>query len=544
MTAVANPFEALTRLLEAAIHGQEIPGPSPPALKENTMTPYEAVRERFNFPFELRPYQIEEVNRLSEGNIGIFHYTGSAGDQGDGLNTGHYDEPGTGKTAISTHQMLYQFEYHGVVHYIVLMPPILIPQWARWLRSITYKATAKRLTVTEWVGTPAQRKKLDTTSQFFLMSYQMFKNDWERLWEICEGKLVGVNGDEGHAVKNVESANHKAFHQFVGTERPRMVLTGTPLTKPGDAFGLCRLVAPGRYKNQRHFDRIHVAERDDYDKVTEWANLDVLAESMRINSSRILRREVQSQLPPVQFTPRVYDLDPAHRRLYERLSVEKLLEYDDGREINALNESALYAQLQQMVINWAYFEDDPGKRPAILDVIDQVMDEIGEGKKLAIAAHFVRSNQTLLGALQQYGAVAVYGEVSAKQKQAAISRFIDDPACRIIQLQPSSAGFGVDGLQHVCSDMLIVEAPTTAPPFWQVVARLDRDGQKEPVNCRIAIANKTVQVRMFKNLLANDSQINSVQRGFQDLKDAVLGDEEDDAPLQIQYARPETAEAA
>ena len=491
------------------------------------MTPYELVRDRFAFPFELRPYQIEEVNRLSEGNVGIFLYTGAAGDQGDGQNTGHYDEPGTGKTAISTHQMLYQLTFHWVNHYIVLMPPILIPQWARWLRSITIIATGQRLTATEYVGTPAQRKKLNPlATTFTLMSYQMFKNDFEILTEMFDGRIVGINGDEGHAVKNIESINHKAFYHWVGHDVPRMLLTGTPITKPGDAFGMCRIVAPGRYRNRRHFEQIHAGERDAYEKILTWNNLDVLAESMKINASRILRREVQDQLPKVQFTPIVYDLAPSHKKLYERLSVEKLLEYDDGREINAINESALYAALQQIVINWAYFEDDERVRPAVLDVIDEIFDEIGPTAKLAVAAHFQRSNRTLLAALEKYGVVAVYGEVSAKQKQEAIRRFIEDPNCRCILLQPSSAGFGVDGLQHVCSDMLIVEAPTTAPPFWQVVARLDRDGQTNPVNCRIAIANKTVQVRMFKNLLANDAQINSVQRGYQDLKDAVLGDEE------------------
>lgn len=506
------------------------------------MTPYEAIRERYNFPFELRPYQYEEVNRLSEGNQGIFLYTGDAGNQGDGVHAGHYDEPGTGKTAISTHQMLYQLEFHGVANYIVLMPPILIPQWARWLRSISRKGSNKPLSVTEWVGTPARRQKLDRSSTFFLMSYQMFKNDWEVLWEMFEGKRVGLNADEGHALKNHESANHKAVYQFLDGDRPVMILTGTPLTKPGDAYGYCRLIAPGRYRNQRHFERIHAGERDDYEKILTWENLDVLAESMRINSSRILRREVQDQLPPVQFTPIGYDLAPAHLKLYQQLSVEKLLEFEDGREINALSESALYAALQQIIVNWAYFDDDEGRVPAVLEVIDTVFEEIGPNAKLAIAAHFVRSNQTLLAALQKYGAVAVYGEVNAKAKQDAIARFIDDPNCRAILLQPSSAGFGVDGLQHVCSDMLIVEAPTTAPPFWQVVARLDRDGQKSPVNCRIAIANKTVQVRMFKNLLENDAQINSVQRGFQDLKDALLG--EGDAPTVYETNRKGALAAA
>ena len=486
-------------------------------------TPYAKVREAYDFPFELRPYQLEEVNRLSEGDLTKYRYLGASGDQGDGANAGHYDEPGTGKTAISTHQMLYTLDYHGVEHWLVLMPPILIPQWGRWLRSVKSKTTSKALTVTEYQGTPAQRAKLPMTNQFILMSYTIFKMDFSYLWDTFEHKLVGVNADEGHALKNHETANHKAFKLFVGADRPRMILSGTPLTKPGDAYGLCRLIAPGRYRNQRHFEQIHAGDRDGYEKIVSWQNLDVLAESMKINASRILRREVQDQLPACQIWPVAYNLAPAHQKLYERLSVEKLLEFDDGREVNAINESALYSALQQIVLNWGYFEDEPTRRPAALDLIDTTFDEIGPTAKLAIVAHFQRSNELLLRELQKYGAVVVYGGLNAKQKQESIRRFIEDDDCRCIVLQPTSAGFGVDGLQHVCSEMLILEAPTTAPPFFQVIARLDRDGQTQPVNCRIAIANKTVQVRMFKNLLLNDAEINTVVHGNQDLKDAISG---------------------
>ena len=50
------------------------------------MTFYEVVREQFEFPFELRPYQIQEVNDLCEFD-----------------RAGYYWEPGSGKTAGSTH---------------------------------------------------------------------------------------------------------------------------------------------------------------------------------------------------------------------------------------------------------------------------------------------------------------------------------------------------------------------------------------------------------------------------------------------------------
>ena len=71
--------------------------------------------------------------------------------------------------------------------------------------------------------------------------------------------------------------------------------------------------------------------------------------------------------------------------------------------------------------------------------------------------------------------------------------------------------------------MMFVEAPTTPIPFTQVVNRLDRVGQVNPVHVRVAIASGTVQVQMFNDLLDNDQLVNKVQRGFKDLKDMVYG---------------------
>jgi class 3 adenylate cyclase len=73
--------------------------------------------------------------------------------------------------------------------------------------------------------------------------------------------------------------------------------------------------------------------------------------------------------------------------------------------------------------------------------------------------------------------------------------------------------------------MLVVEAPTTPTPFQQVVARLDRDGQKEPVHVRVAIASGTVQVGMFKSLLNNDELANQVQGGYKTLRSSIYGGE-------------------
>ena len=469
------------------------------------MTPYEQVREEFDFPFELRPYQIERVNRhMPDDRLGL------------------YWEAGSGKTAGATHLMYFRRITAGVRQWVLVMPPILLAQWAKWLRSTRVKGPGRPPTVTIYRGSPKVRQALDLNADFVLMSYAIFKNDFERLYQHFQGKVVGLTCDEAHAIKNVESQNHKAVRIFT-EDRHLLLLTGTPLTTPLDAYAYIKLLAGRVYRNKRQFERLHILEADDYGKVLAWQNLDLLEQNMRIQSSRVLRREVQKELPSITYTPILYDLDPAHLKLYKRIAEERLVEFENGAEIDAISTQALYSALQQIIVNWGEFAEDESLRPAALDLIDEVLSEIGPNGKLVVVGNFIRTNRLLLKALAGYGATAVYGEVSTANKQRAIEKFVEDATCRVIILQPQSAGFGVDGLQNVCSDMLILEAPTTAPPFHQTVARLDRDGQVNPVNCRVAVAAQTVQVRMFRNLLENDATINAIQGGYKDLKEAILG---------------------
>lgn len=469
------------------------------------MTPYEAVRAQFEFPFELRPYQIQEVNDLCE-------FT----------RVGYYWEPGSGKTSGSTHQALYWGIQLGVKQCLIVMPPILLLQWELWLRSVTNLRTGKPVTVTVYNGDPKRRATLNLGSNFILVSYGVLRNDIDYLLGRFDQRAICVIADEATAIKNQESQTHKAI-ALIAEGRPLQLLTGTPVNKPGDSYAYVKLIAPSIYRNRRHFDRIHVLEKDEYNNITAWQNLELMAQNMRVQTSRILRREVRKELPPVIYTPRNYSLDPAHLALYKRLAEERLLEFADGTEIDAISAQALRSALQQIVVNWGEFANDPGCRPAILDLIEGTMEETG-GKKLVVVANFRRSNRYLQDALQKYKATAIYGDVTPKGKQAALRAFISDPDCLVLLVQPESAGYGIDGLQHVSSDMLIVEAPTTPTPFQQVVARLDRDGQLDIVHVRVAIAQGTVQVGMFNNLLKNDALAHSVQGGYESLRKSIYGD--------------------
>lgn len=466
--------------------------------------PYEAVREEFEFPFELRPFQIARTNTNAQWD-----------------RTGIYWDPGLGKTSGSTHWALHWSLVSGIEQWICLMPPILVLQWQRWVQSVRYRG-GRALTATAYLGTPAQRKNLDLDADFILMSYGILKKDMEHLIKAFEGRPYGVIADEAQAIKNMDTDNYKAVRDL-SANRPLALLTGTPTTSPWDAYTYIKLVAPAVYRNKRAFSTLHVGDQDGYGNVTQWQNLDTLNTNMQVQTTRAIKREVMSELPAVTYTTIPYELAPGHMKLYRRIAEERLVEFEDGREIDAISRQALEMALQQVIMNWSEFEGDPMKEPAALEIIEGVLDEIGGDGKLAVVANFQKTNRYLLDKLAKHGVVAIYGEISPREKQSALREFVENPGCRCILLHPASAGLGIDGLQHVCSDMLIVEAPTTAPVFHQVVSRLDRDGQRNPVNCRVAVANGTVQVRMFKRLLSNDELVNRVQGGYQDLREVIYG---------------------
>ena len=461
---------------------------------------YEEVKTKYTLPFELFPYQVDTVNELGALN-----------------RAGYYLDPGTGKTACSTASALYKRETRKS-QTLVIMPPILLEGWARFIQKIIPTPS-----ITIYKGTPKKRKELKLDADFILMSTAIFKLDFDRLDSCFRNKPVTLIVDEATSIKNIASGNHKMVHNFVlNHDCDLMLLTGTPLTTPEDAYAYVKLVAPGTYRNLGQFEKIHVAERDFFDKVKAWQHLDVLAQNMAINAKRVIKEHVLDQLPPVTYSPMFYELEPRHLKLYNTLAEEQLLRLKDGGKIDATNASALWNNLQQIILNYAYFAQEPDARPAGYDILDEVLAELGD-RKLLVFANYRMTNRSLIEYLQPYKVVAIYGEVSDKQKQKNLAQFIDDKECRVMVAQPQSAGYGVDGLQDVCNDILFMESPLTPTHFEQSLARLYRNGQQRGVHCRIAVANQTLQVRLHKSLLDKDDLVTKVQGKYDTLRSMIYG---------------------
>lgn len=467
------------------------------------MTPFDVVTRSYQFPTYIKPHalQLECINELSALN-----------------NSGEWLDMGTGKTFVSTACALFHKVTYGNVC-VVIVPPLLISQWARWLRSIT-----PALSVVEYKGTPTERKLKTLDADFVIVGVQIFKKEFDKFNNWYSLRQYSVIVDEATMVSNVSSDNHdKVFSFSIG--RPTMLLSGTPANKPSDAYGLLKFTAPGTYRSIGQFENLHIEERDFWGAPVKYRGLDELAENLLINSKRVLFQDMYPMSEEPVFIPLNYDLEPTHLKLYRKLAEEQLLALPDGGKIDGTTAARLRHLLGQIVVNKGHFTGKPDDRSFATDLIEQRLMESGE--KLVVFANYRMTVAHIASRLSKYKPGIINGDVTASQKEKSIQRFINDSDCRLIVIQFISGGKGLDGLQHVCNQALFIEPCVQPRDFHQCVARLNRMGQKRRVAVTLAIANGTVQVRQFKNLLINDGITNEVIRNATDLRKSIFGDADD-----------------
>lgn len=462
--------------------------------------PWDVVSYYINsWPFELRRDQIEDVNELAPWpRVALFN------------------APGVGKTATAT-AIVQCWGLEDLIDQVLLiMPPILIPQWSEWLSSF-----GEDYSITEYRGTPAQREKLDLEADFVLMSIQIFKNDHEKLMKHFRPKRVAIVIDEAAMVRQPDTENYRATRDLLETEGKRLILmTGTPCgAHPATAYGYIALKSPTIYTSHRQFMLIHVTGTDKYRSPNKFQNLDMLHGNLMYHAAYRLAEDVL-ELPETTYIPVKYDLSAKHQRLYNTLVEEKLVEFANGEVIDALSEQRLYAACQQLVIN----VPDETIRPAGFDVLDQVIEETGlmrgEDEKLIIYCNFRKSNEAVAAYLdaKKITHVLVYG---GGDNQKAVEKFQQDQNCKILVANPKSGGVGLN--LQVARYQLYLEIPITSSDFQQAVARVKRCGQERKIVIWIACAKGTIQVKLQTNILKKEAIVQQVTPTVVTLRAALLG---------------------
>lgn len=450
------------------------------------MNPIDEVLQHINLPFTgtLHEYQKEDITEACRAD-----------------NFGFFLDLGLGKSVCAAITGTYKLMY-GYTSCLVLCPESLVSQWAEML-------SAMGLATLDYRGTPLKRSKMDLDVDFAVMSYQVFNRDRVRFenikaYYIIDEATVMCNSQNllykqlmGGTVEKKKKVKGKIKPDLVKTVYKKInhgccLLTATPINRPENSYGLIKILTPDVYRNYSQFKRLHIAKEDYFGAPEEYKDLEILKENLLLNAS--LRSAADHlDLPPIVFKTVKYDLAPAHKKLYDTLIEERMLEVEGKEDIDAVEAVRLYNWAQKIILN----PDEGGyeKVPVGIDILDGLVDSVD---KYLLFGNYRMTNTKLM---ERYKIGASYGDISSTKKRKYIKDFVEGDLKGLVA-HARSGGYGLN-LQN-CSHIFYPELPITPRDFLQTVGRCYRQGQQNTVVVTVLVARNTIQEALFEKIMEKD----------------------------------------
>jgi SWI/SNF-related matrix-associated actin-dependent regulator 1 of chromatin subfamily A len=315
--------------------------------------------------------------------------------------------------------------------------------------------------------------------------------------------------DEAHFLKEKTSQRAKAAKKITKGDMKIQMLTGTAvMSRPVELWNL--LVLAKREKDiaddwVQFIRRYCGGYRGKFGWVTDGAT-NVLELNRKLRDVCYIRREkrdVLSELPDI--TKQVIQMPITNKTKIKR-AVNDFIQFVKDTKGDDAAEKAQEAEhlvalgvMRKLAIE--------GKMKAIeLYLRDWKLAE--KGKLLIFGIH--REGLDYLS--DKFKSMLIAGGVSSIKKQEIVKTWIaNDDMFLFANMQ--SAGTGVDGLQKVCSNMLILELPWRPSDLTQTIGRLDRSGQKSSTTVSFMLSDETIDNEMWAMLADKEQVTEAVNKG-------------------------------
>ncbi len=361
----------------------------------------------------------------------------------------------------------------------------------QWEKEIT-KSTKKQyqIFIAEGRNPTAIDRAMVRCSDIVIINYDILQG-WagvfiESYWDI-------MVLDEAHKIKNKESQRARAAERIKQRVEQTICLTGTPITDRNlDVWNVVNMADTNVFPSYWQFRKIFCTGLGARQSV----NTKGLHETL-VNSGVMLRRrkeDVFDELPEV-----------THTVIPLKLSSAELTEAENN-VMNASREvdSARGSNIGQSMINLrgqiAKYRQETMKLK-LKHIVDWIKDFLeSSDQKLMVACIHREFGGKAIHKHFPDNSVLIDGDLSAKQKETAKNKFINDPDCRLVIGNILSVGTGTDGLQKVCSDLLYAELDWSPANMNQCTARLDRHGQKRPVSVSYVVVKDSIEEYLARTL--------------------------------------------
>ena len=463
------------------------------------------------------------------------------------------DEMGLGKTAQTIAVMEYMRKYKHDYRptFCVIAPLSTLMHWRReiekWtdMNAVIYDGTAIDRQKCEefefWLDPTASVHDKETKFDVVLVSYENVLKFGSTVFKTFTFEVLVV--DEGHRLKNIESATAKAILAL--NYDWLLMLTGTPIqNNVKDLFGLMHVLAPKEYPNWYAFcDLFSIDPLFQNDPTAE--QVMQIRDALKPRLLRRLKDDVE-KIPAKEEIILWVELTPLQRTYYKAVYEKKVDVLLQGAKSKNTPQLRNICMELRKVCNHPFLcdglEDDyehkrrmalkeNQKMPTPFELLRQSSGKMGitakllqwlreSGHKVLIFSQFKRVLdilQDFLGCLD-YPVERLDGDTPVQQRQEGIDRFNSPDSGSFAFLLSTRAG-GVGITLTAADTAIIFDSDWNPQNDLQAMARCHRIGQTKEVKVYRLITKNTYEEHLFKTASKKAGLDEAILGGTDDLDD-------------------------
>lgn len=461
------------------------------SLSKEHLEAFSKIFEKHDFAYVPRLYQIEALGyAMKKRNLIIG------------------DDVGLGKTF----EAILYAEVTNSFPCLVIVPSSVKFNWAeKWL-----EITKNRRSVSTIESAPPKKRPNNWNDEVVIINYDIIAKKKGKGATVKFSELVDIDWkmiifDEGHFLKSNKAQRSKAALKIIKTGARIALLTGTAtMNKPAELWNLLRIIKRDVVigGNYMRYTREFCGGKQGGFGWDDSGATNTLELNRRLRDECYIRREkreVLTELPKI--TKQILKTPITNGAEYKR-ATNNFIDYIREEYGQEKAEKAMEAEclvrigvLRRLSI--------AGKVKAIEQYLKD-WKEVSTEKLIIFGVH----REALDYLSDKFNSRLIAGGITTKQKHESIKAWCKDPDDLFIFGNMDTMGTGVDGFQHVCQNMIIIELPWRPSDLEQIIGRIDRSGQELPMSITFMLADETSDEDMWEMLKEKEAITEAVNKGI------------------------------
>lgn len=353
-----------------------------------------------------------------------------------------FDEQGLGKSKQLIDALVAEIDAGSIGAGLIICPNGLKTNWAEEIEKFSTLPYAV-------FGSGRNARRVTFRSlraAIYIINYEAIAAELASLKALLRFKPTALVLDESHRIKTPDAKTTRAVLALRTFAARRYILTGTPVAnKPDDLWSQMYFLDDGCSLGStfEEFQNTYGSGAAGY------RNIERLRE--RIAPTTLRRTKAEAlDLPEKTYRRIPIDLVGRQLAMYEQLrqELELWVRSLTGEQVLETAETILarMVRLAQLASNPRLIDDGYIETPVKVAALDQLLAryfDSNEAQKVIVWTSFVDNIRMLRERYEHWKPVAIHGEVSNADRDAAVRSFREDPATRLLIANPAAAREGL-----------------------------------------------------------------------------------------------------